>query len=128
MEKLLVTLILSVFGAVNVFSQANRTLIASTNSFLNTLNAEEVKKTVYDFNDPLRFKWTNLPVGLVPRPGIAYGSLSDKSHLAFHRVLSSMLSSQGYLKTTSIMALDDILNSLYQTMFNEKKIDQKILT
>jgi hypothetical protein len=128
MKKLLLTLFLCVYGIVNVFSQANQTLIASTNSFLNTLNSEEVRKTVYDFNDPLRFKWTNLPVGLVPRPGIAYGSLSDQSRMAFHRVLSAMFSSQGYLKTTSIMALDDILNALYQTMFDEKKIDQKTLT
>jgi hypothetical protein len=121
MKKLLITLFLFVFWTEVVFSQVNQTLIVFTNSFLNTLNAEEVKKTVYDFNDPLRSKWTNLPVGLVPRPGIAYGSLSDQSRLAFHRVLSAMFSSQGYLKTTSIMALDDILNALYQTMFDEKK-------
>jgi hypothetical protein len=125
MKKLLITLFLFVFWTEVVFSQVNQTLIVSTNSFLNTLNAEEVKKTVYDFNDPLRSKWTNLPVGLVPRPGIAYGSLSDQSRLAFHRVLSAMFSSQGYLKTTSIMALDDILNALYQTMFDEKKLTKK---
>lgn len=128
MKKILFSLLMSTFWASTVFSQANQSLIASTNSFLNTLQADELKKTVYDFKDSLRFKWTNLPVGMVPRPGIAYGSLSDKSRLAFHRVLSSMLSSQGYLKTTSIMALDDILNTLYQTMFDENKINQKMLT
>lgn len=127
MKTLLRILILSLIMASTGFAQVNQPLVQTVNSFLNTLNQEELKKTVYDFNDSLRYKWTNLPVGLVPRPGIAYGSLSDKSRLAFHRVLSAMLSSQGYLKTTSIMALDDILNSLYQQSFDEGKIDQKLL-
>jgi hypothetical protein len=100
----------------------------SASRFLTTLNADELAKTQYAFTDSLRHKWTNLPVGMVPRPGIAYGSLSDASRLAFHRVLSAMMSSQGYLKTTSIMQLDDILNTLYQQAFDAGKIDQKTLT
>ncbi len=110
------------------FAQPGSTIAESANRFLATLNANELAKTQYAFSDSLRFKWTNLPVGMVARPGIAYGSLSDQSRLAFHRVLSAMLSSQGYLKTTSIMQLDDILNTLYQQAFDDGKIDQKMLT
>lgn len=110
------------------FAQPGGTLVESANRFLATLSADERAKTQFAFTDSLRFKWTNLPVGLVPRPGIAYGALSDQSRLAFHRVLSSIFSSQGYLKTTSIMQLDDILNTLYQQAFDDKKIDQKMLT
>ncbi len=110
------------------FAQPGSALVESANRFLATLDANELAKTQYAFTDSLRFKWTNLPVGMVPRPGIAYGSLSDQSRLAFHRVLSAMLSSQGYLKTTSIMQLDDILNTLYQQAFDDGKIDQKMLT
>lgn len=66
-------------------------------------------------------------MGMVPRAGIAYGALSDQSRLAFHRVLSVLLSSQGYLKVNSIMALDDILNVLYQRAFDDKKIDERTL-
>ena len=109
-------------------AQPGITLAESASQFLSTLNAEELQKTQYAFTDSLRFKWTNLPVGIVPRPGIAYGSLSDKSRMAFHRVLAAMLSSQGYLKTTSIMQLDDILNALYQQAFDSGKIDQKTLS
>jgi hypothetical protein len=112
---------------VKGYGQANQTLVDATNQFLTTLNADELKKTVYTFKDTLRYKWTNLPVGLVPRPGIQYGSLSDNSRLAFHRVLSSALSSQGYLKTTSIMALDDILNALYQESFDKGRINEGLL-
>ncbi|MBK6480241.1 MAG: DUF3500 domain-containing protein [Saprospiraceae bacterium] len=96
---------------------------AAVTRFIGTLTGDESKRALYDFNDTLRHKWTNLPVGLVPRPGIQYGSLSDQSRMAFHRVLTALLSSQGYLKTTSIMRLDDILNELYQTAYDEGKID-----
>lgn len=108
-------------------AQANRSLETTVTQFLATLNAAELQKTTYPFADTLRKKWTNLPVGMVPRPGIAYGTLSDKSRLAFHRVLTALLSSQGYLKVNSIMALDDILNTLYQKSFDDGKIDQKTL-
>ncbi len=121
--QILFTLLVSITG----FAQATKTLVASTNQFLQTLTAEELQKTVYTFNDSLRYKWTNLPVGMVARPGIAYGALSDQSRMAFHRVLSAMLSSQGYLKTTSIMQLDDILNTLYQEAFDKGKINQQTL-
>lgn len=126
MKKLKIIILFAFLPFVG-FSQSTKTLLESTKHFLSTLNADETKTTVYDFKDSLRYKWTNLPIGMVPRPGIQYGSLSDKSRLAFHRVLSAMLSSQGYLKTTSIMQLDDILNTLYQQAFDDGKIDQKML-
>jgi hypothetical protein len=120
-------LALSLLMATPVLAQPNSSPETAVGQFLTTLNADERSKTNYSFDDTLRRKWTNLPVGMVPRPGIAYGALSDKSRLAFHRVLSALLSSQGYLKTTSIMALDDILNTLYQQAFDDGKIDQKTL-
>lgn len=115
------------FCFVSSYSQGASDLSANASKFINTLGAEQKQKINYSFDDSLRHKWTNLPVGMVPRPGIAYGSLSDESRLAFHRVLSSVLSSQGYLKLTSIMQLDDILNVLYQSAFDSGKIDEKTL-
>jgi hypothetical protein len=112
---------------IPVSAQMDFSVSGAVNTFLKTLTRDQYKSTTYDFKDTLRHKWTNLPVGLVPRAGIQYGSLSDSSRLAFHRVLASMLSSQGYLKTTSIMRLDDILNTLYQTAFEEGKINQGVL-
>ncbi|GAB4024300.1 DUF3500 domain-containing protein [Spirosoma gilvum] len=126
MKRLLLFSLWLLLGQAS-FAQSNSVLIDATSRFLATLGTDELAKTQYNFTDSLRFKWTNLPVGLVPRPGIQYGSLSDISRMAFHRVLSAMLSSQGYLKTTSIMQLDDILNTLYQQAFDSGKIDQKTL-
>ncbi len=128
MKNNLIVFLLCTLWAFNGSAQSNNIIVESTTRFLNTLNADELKKTTYSFTDSLRFKWTNLPVGIVARPGIQYGSLSDKSRMAFHRVLSAMLSSQGYLKTTSIMQLDDILNELYQQAFDKGQIKQELLT
>jgi Protein of unknown function (DUF3500) len=108
-------------------AQMDFSVSGAVNTFLKTLTKEQYQGTTYAFNDTLRHKWTNLPVGLVPRAGIQYGSLSDSSRLAFHRVLAAMLSSQGYLKATSIMRLDDILNTLYQTAFDDGKINKSTL-
>jgi hypothetical protein len=96
--------------------------------FLKTLPENQRQKIVFPFQDSARVKWTNLPVGLVPRAGIAYGELSDSSRLAWHRVLVAMLSSQGYLKTTSIMQLDDILNQLYQFQAEQGQITADLYT
>jgi hypothetical protein len=38
-------------------AQSTKPLLEATKQFLNTLSAEETKKTVYDFNDSLRHKW-----------------------------------------------------------------------
>lgn len=126
----MIKIILSILGLVLFHFQSigqPPTAVSAVNKFLQTLSPDELKQTQFSFDDSLRHKWTNLPVGMVPRPGIQYGSLSDAGRLAFHRVLTALLSSQGYLKTTSIMQLDDILNTLYQAAFDEKKINAETL-
>jgi len=77
MKKALTLPLFYVMLASASFAQSGIT--ESVNRFLATLSADERAKTQYAFTDSLRYKWTNLPVGLVPRPGIAYGSLSDQS-------------------------------------------------
>jgi len=121
-------LFLTILVSVNGQSKSSVELIKKTNEFLITLSQEELKIAQYGFDDSSRKEWTNLPVGLMPRPGIRYGSLSDRSRIAYHHVLAALLSSQGYLKTTSIMQLDDILNTLYQQAFDDGKISKKNLT
>ena len=76
----------------------------------------------HTFDDSSRTKWTNLPVGLAPRPGLRYGELSEESRIEFHHLLTTLFSSQGYLKTTSILQLDDILNVVYETAYERGEI------
>ncbi|PCJ93374.1 MAG: hypothetical protein COA50_13860 [Flavobacteriaceae bacterium] len=107
------------------FSQTVKEINTATTEFLTTLSEDELKITVHPFLDSLRTQWTNLPVGLAKRPGIKFGDLSNKSKIKFHHILTTLFSSQGYLKTTSIMNLDDILNKVYATAYNQKEITEK---
>ena len=113
---------------VTSFAQSLATIVQSANSFLKTLNADQSKKTQFNFNDSLRTKWSNFPVGMVPRTGIRYGELSDQSRIAFHEMLSTFLSSQGYLKITGIMQLDDILNILTNMAHQKGQINTELKT
>ena len=109
--KMRYTLLLLFFlFAVLTKAQSVKEIKTQTVTFLNTLTSEQEKQITHNFDDSKRTRWSNLPIGLAPRPGIKYGDLSAESKIAFHRILTTIFSSQGYLKTTSIMQLDDILN------------------
>lgn len=81
---------------------------------------------VVSFTDSARTKWNNLPVGLAKRAGISVGEMTVPQRKRLHRILSAALSSQGYLKTTSIMHLDNLLNQYYDTLFAHKEINEKM--
>ncbi len=91
------------------------------NSFSKMQNVAGLLK----FNDTARLKWNNLPVGLRARAGTSIGNMTDEQRKLVHRILSASLSSQGYLKATSIMHLDDLLNKYYDNLFDKKIIDDK---
>jgi hypothetical protein len=76
-----------------------------------------------NFNDTSRLKWNNLPVGLRSRVGTSIGNMTDDQRKLLHRILSVSLSSQGYLKATGIMHLDDLLNRYYDSLFYKKEIN-----
>ena len=81
-----------------------------------------------NFNDTARIKWNNLPVGLRARAGISMGNMNDDQRKMVHRILSASLSSQGYLKATSIMHLDDLLNRFYDSLYYKKEISDTTYT
>jgi len=120
-------LLLLIFQAPIGFSQTSEEIVKVTSSFLETLNHDELKIVQYKFEDSLRTKWTNLPIGIAQRPGKKYGDLSEESKIKFHNILTTVFSSQGYLKTTSIMNLDDILNVLYEESFKRGMISEDVL-
>ena len=109
-----------------MFGQTSESISGATNQFLSTLSQEEIELVSFNFEDSLRREWTNLPIGLQKRHGIRYGHLSEKSKIAFHHLLTTLFSSQGYLKTTSIMVLDDILNRVYKEAYERKLIPDEV--
>jgi hypothetical protein len=120
----IIVLFLLILNA-NTFCQTSENIRDETNKFLNTLNKDELQLTSLSFKDSLRTHWTNFPIGLAKRPGIRYGVLSEESKIQFHHLLTAILSSQGYLKTISIMNLDDILNLMYGTLYENNLISDE---
>ncbi len=90
--------------------------------FMDSLTPLQQKRALLAFNDTARMKWNNLPVGLRARVGVHIGSLSDPQRILLHRILSASLSSQGYLKATGIMHLDNLLNMYYDTLYAMKML------
>jgi hypothetical protein len=118
------------FLSFQVFStdgQTTKDLSNAATAFLETLEEAQMTAMHYAFEDTARTNWTNLPIGLASRPGLRYGDLSEKSKIQFHQLLITLLSSQGYLKATSIMQLDDVLNKVYQTAFERELIPENTL-
>jgi len=96
-----------------------------TQTFLESLSEAQKNEIQYTFENTLRNNWTNLPIGLAKRPGVQYGALSESSMIAFHKILTTLFSSQGYLKTTSIMQMDDILNLWVKTAKERGQMDDE---
>ncbi len=76
-------------------------------NLLNTFTDPSV--IVIPFESESRTQWTNLPVGIVNRKGMSIGDMSNTQRIQMQKLLSELLSSRGYLKTTGIMHLDNIL-------------------
>lgn len=113
------------FSSFKVHSQStyNDEIKQAATSFVKSLNPVQKRSALLAFNDTARIKWNNLPVGLRARAGINIGSMNEEQRKLLHRILSVSLSSQGYLKATSIFHLDNLLNMYYDSLFINREID-----
>lgn len=80
--------------------------------FLQGLSPELRKQVSFTMDDKERRAWSNLPTTSFKREGVSFKEMSAEQRTLAHQLLQSTLSSQGYLKTTGIMHLDEILKSL----------------
>jgi hypothetical protein len=91
-------------------------------SLYRSFSKMQTMSAMLPFGDTARLQWNNLPVGLRPRVGVSIGNMEEEQRKLLHRILSVSLSSQGYLKATSIMHLDELLNRYYDDLFYKKEI------
>ena len=124
MKKYLLAVMLA-FAAIPLCAQSAGDLQTAVLGFISTLPEDQANALIRDFNEPARAEWTNLPVGMAPRPGIRYGDLNEEGKIAFHQVLLSLLSSQGYLKVNNIMHLDDYLLNIYEIAYSKGQMDDE---
>ena len=119
----LLTISIQAFSQQNYNDEVKQTAI----NFINSLDPLQKRSALLPFGDTARIKWNNLPVGLRARAGISIGNLNDAQRILLHRILSASLSSQGYLKATSIMHMDNLILAYYDSMFHKNKIDSSEL-
>lgn len=86
---------------------------SSTLTFLASLDdaGRGAVQAVLDDNDR-RTGWSNLPANLAPRSGLAVADMTPDQRKALHAMLAAAFSSQGYLKTTTIMWHEDVLREM----------------
>lgn len=89
----------------------------ATSAFLDTLTDQQRETVMSALDDnAARTRWSNLPVSMAPRSGLAVADMSSKQRRALHAMMSSALSSQGYLMSATIMWHEDVLREMFDAM------------
>jgi hypothetical protein len=83
--------------------------VTKANAFLETLDAKQRDKALLAYDSAKKPSWSNLPVTMVPRNGLALGELTKPQRAAALEVLAAVLSKEGYQKAIDIMNADDQL-------------------
>ncbi|MDQ6672613.1 MAG: DUF3500 domain-containing protein [Chloroflexota bacterium] len=100
-------------GDVPLASRSSRQMAVAARALLNGLGADQLGSVWYpNLSDPARTRWSNLPAGASPRPGVSLGDLSDSQRVLLHDLLRASTSSQGYHKMTAAIRADEVLHDL----------------
>jgi Protein of unknown function (DUF3500) len=83
--------------------------VAVADAFLDSLDAKQRDKAVYEFASEKKSNWSNLPVSFVPRNGVRLGDLTKEQRAKAMDVVAAVLSKDGYQKVVDIMAGDQKL-------------------
>ena len=73
--------------------------------FLSGFNTDSLRILQFPFDDSLRGRWERLPG---QRLGLKLSHFTELQKIAFHELMRSCLSTQGYLTATSVMFNEDI--------------------
>jgi hypothetical protein len=87
----------------------------AASAWLESLSPELREQATFPLDDSERKAWSNLPASMFKREGVSFGQMSGSQRVLAHRLMRSTLSSQGYLKASGIMRLDEILKDLTAT-------------
>ena len=92
----------------------------ATAAFLAALTDEQRQMVTSSLEDKARrTSWSNLPVSMAPRSGLAVADMSSEQRRALHVMMASAFSSQGYLKSATIMWHEDVLREMFDAMLDQ---------
>jgi len=87
-------------------------VIAAVEALEKTLNAEQRASLERPFVRESAIRWSNLPVGIVPREGLRIGDLDEKQNYAARRVAAAALSACGLQMLDEIRVADTTLKNV----------------
>lgn len=125
-KTLLLLCIVAFHVHANAQSAYSTEIRKASAAFIETLTPLQKRSALLSFDDTARVQWNNLPVGLRARSGISIGDMTEPQRKLLHRMLSVSLSSQGYLKATGVMHLDNLLNMFVDTAYYRKEINDDL--
>ena len=91
---------------------SSEAMTRAAEALLETLDSEQRKITQFSFDAAERGTWSNLPIMMVPPPGLLLKDMNDEQRAATQTLLSASMSSQGYAKFTGVMRLEALLHDL----------------
>jgi Protein of unknown function (DUF3500) len=84
-------------------------IVSAANAFLGTLDQKQRQTVLFAFNDEeQRARWSNLPVGAVPRAGISLKEMNEAQRSATMALVAAALSPKGFEKVQEIMEGDEV--------------------
>ena len=96
---------------VTLAPDATRRIVAAAQAFLATLDEPGRAKAQLPPDSPLKTRWSNLPIGMVPRNGVRMGDLTPAQRTAAMAVLEAAFSKDGYTKVVDIVRSDEVLRT-----------------
>ncbi len=81
-------------------------------SFLDSLDEEQVVKATLPMDTDERATWSNLPIIMVRPAGVLIKDMTDEQKRRAHALMRATMSSQGYAKFAGIMVLEDLLHQI----------------
>ncbi|MAQ91308.1 MAG: DUF3500 domain-containing protein [Pirellulaceae bacterium] len=110
LTALVLTTALATLGFQKERPPAGEAFLTAANGFLETLNEEEAKLAVMDYDTPERVAWHFIPKDA--RKGLVVKDMNMKQRRAASQILRAGLSFLGYKKFTDIMKLEGVLHEL----------------
>jgi len=87
-------------------------VITAIKAFQKSLTAEQRKTLERPFARESAIRWSNLPIGIVPRTGLRLGDLDEKQDYAARRVAAAALSACGLKMLDEIRIADNVLKNV----------------
>ena len=86
-------------------------MVEAANHFLSLVPESDVQKVSFSFETDERTNWNFVPM-TGKRKGLALEDMTHEQRVALHKLLQTTLSTEGYLKVTSIQQLERLLGML----------------